>query len=226
MGTTGTVLLVIVGLIVVGLVLYLQHQAHKKKVAAFTAFSARHGWRYVERDRSLRNRFLGTPFGEGHGRDAKHILRGEYRGRQVLVFEYSYRETHGSGDNRRTETYHHTIASVHLPKPQPMLELGREGLGRKLLGFVGIRDLQLESERFNETFHIRTDNEKFAYDVLHPRMMEWMLADQRVLANGFRFERGDLLVWDREKIALQKVDGMLDYLCDILDQVPGFVWHS
>lgn len=226
MGTTGTVLLVIAGVLVVGAVLYFQHQAHKKKVAEFTAFAAQRGWRYIERDRALKDRFLGTPFGKGHGRDAKHILRGEHRGRQLLVFEYSYKETHGSGDDRRTETYHHTVASVYMPKPQPMLEIGREGLGRKILGFVGVRDLQLESEQFNDTFHIRTDNEKFAYDVLHPRMMEWMLADQRVLATGFRFERGDLVVWDRDKIDLRKVPWMLDYLCDILDQVPSFVWKS
>ncbi|HEY0453929.1 DUF3137 domain-containing protein [Actinophytocola sp.] len=226
MGSTGTVLLVIGVVIVVGAVLYFQYQAHKKKVAEFTTFAAQRGWRYIERDRTLKDRFLGTPFGKGHGRDARHILRGEHRGRQLLVFEYSYKETHGSGDSQRTETYHHTVASVYIPEPKPMLEVGREGLGRKLLGFVGMRDLQLESEQFNETFHIRTDNDKFAYDILHPRMMEWMLADQRALDNGFRFERGDLVVWDREKIDLQKAQWMLDYLCDILDQVPSFVWKS
>jgi hypothetical protein len=222
----GTVLLIIAGLAVVGLVMYFQHQAHKKKVAAFTTFAGQRGWRYIERDRELRGRFLGDPFGKGHGRDAHHILRGEHRGRQILVFEYSYKETHGSGDNRRTETYHHTVASVYMPAPKPMLQVGREGLGRKLLGFVGVRDLQLESEQFNETFHIKTENDKFAYDILHPRMMEWMLADERALDNGFRFERGDLMMWDEEKIDVAKVDRMLDYLCDILDQVPSFVWKS
>lgn len=226
MGSTGTVLLIIAGVIVIGAVMYFQYKAHQKKVAEFTAFAAERGWRYTERDRSLANRFLGDPFGQGHGRNAKHVLTGEHRGRRMLAFEYSYKETHGSGNDRRTETYHHTVVALSLPVPKPTLEIGQEGLGRKLLGFVGVRDLQLESEQFNETFHIRTDNDKFAYDVLHPRMMEWMLADQRALSNGFRFERGDLVVWDRKKIELQKVPWLLDYLCDILDRVPSFVWKS
>jgi hypothetical protein len=224
------VLLIIAVLVVVGAVLYFQHKARQKKIAEFTAFAAQHGWRYTERDRSLVDRFLGDPFGQGHGRDAEHVLRGEHRGRQVMAFEYSYKETHGSGNDRRTETYRYTVVALSLPAGKPTLQVGREGFGRKLLGFVGVRDLQLESEQFNEMFHIKTTGgtpgEKFAYDVLHPRMMEWMLGDQRARSAPFRFERGDLMTWERDKINLQKVQWMLDYLCDVVDQVPSFVWKS
>jgi hypothetical protein len=147
-----------------------------------------------------------------------------------MAFQYSYKETHGSGNDRRTETYTHTVIALSLPADKPTLQVGREGFGRKLLGFVGVRDLQLESEQFNEAFHIKTSGgtvgEKFAYDVLHPRMMEWMLGDQRALSAPFRFERGDLMTWDRSKIDLPKVQWMLDYLCDVVDQVPSFVWKS
>jgi hypothetical protein len=220
------VLLVIVGVAVLGVAIYFQHKAHQKKVAEFTAFAARRGWRYIERDKSLRDRFRGAPFGKGHGREARHILRGEHRGRPILIFEYIYKETQGSGDQQSTQTYRHTVATVSLPAPKPTLEIRREGIGRKILGMVGVRDLQLESEQFNETYHIKTDDERFAYDILHPRMMEWMLADQRALNYGFRFDRGDLVVWDRERIELAKVPRMLDYVCDVLDQVPSFVWKS
>lgn len=226
MGTTGYVVLAIVGVLFIGGVMYFQYKARKKKIAQFTAFAAQRGWRYTDRDRSLVNRFVGTPFGQGHGRDAQHVLRGEHRGRQILAFEYSYRETHGSGQDQRTETYTHTVVALSLPAGKPTLQVGREGMGRKLLGLVGVRDLQLESEQFNEAFHIKTDNDRFAYDILHPRMMEWMLADQRAQSVPFRFERGDLMTWDRRRIDLPKVQWMLDYLCDVLDQVPGFVWKS
>jgi len=220
------VLLIIAGLALTGGVMYLQHRARRKKIAAFTAFAAERGWHYAERDRSLVDRFLGDPFGRGHSRTAEHVLRGEYRGRQVMAFEYSYKETHNSGQDQRTETYTHTVVALSLPNAKPTLQVGREGLGRKLLGLVGVRDLQLESEQFNDTFHIKTDNDRFAYDILHPRMMEWMLADQRALSTPFRFERGDLMTWDRNRIELPKVLWMLDYLCDVVDQVPGFVWKS
>lgn len=219
-----TTLLIIAAVVVVGLVLYFQYQAHQKKVAAFTALAAERGWRYTERDRGLANRFLGTPFGDGHGRDARHVLTGSFRDRPMLAFEYSYKETHGSGDDRRTETYHYTVVSLGLPAPKPTLQVNREGLGRKLLGLVGVRDLQLESEDFNKAFHITTEDDRFAYDVLHPRMMEWMLADQRALSTPFRFERGDLVTWDQCRIEVSNVDALLNYLCDVVDRVPSFVW--
>jgi hypothetical protein len=221
-------LLIIVGLVVVGAVLYFQYQAHQKKVAEFTVFAAERGWSYVERDDDLVDRFLGAPFGRGHGQVVKHVLRGAHRGREVLVFEYSYKEADRSGSSRGTELYHHTVASVSTPTATPTLEVGREGLGRKLLGLVGLvglRDLQLESEEFNAAFHVQTDDDRFAYDVLHPRMMEWLVADGQALETPFRFERGDLLTWDRDEIDLQKIDGMVAYLCDVLDRVPSFVWN-
>ncbi len=222
----GLVLLIIAVLVVVGGLIYLAHKARQKKIAAFTAFAAERGWHYTERDRSLVDRFLGDPFGRGHSRNAEHVLRGEYRGRQVMAFEYSYKETRDSGQDQRTETFRHTVVALSLPAAKPTLQVAREGLGRKLLGFVGVRDLQLESEQFNEAFHIKTDNDRFAYDILHPRMMEWLLGDQRAQRTPFRFERGDLMTWDRSKIDLSKVEWMLDYLCDVVDQVPGFVWKS
>lgn len=219
-----TALLVIAAVVVVGLVLYFQYQAHKKKVAAFTALARERGWHYTERDRGLATRFVGTPFGEGHGRDARHALRGSHRGHEMLAFEYSYKETTGSGDDRKTETYRYTVVSIGLPAPMPTLQVNREGLGRKLLGFVGVRDLQLESEEFNKAFHIRAENDKFAYDVLHPRMMEWMLADERALSTPFRFERGDLVTWQEGRIDVSDVDWMSNYVCDVVERVPSFVW--
>jgi hypothetical protein len=225
-GTTAYVLLAIAVVLFIGAVWYFQYKARQKKIAEFTAFARQRGWTYTERDRSLVNRFLGDPFGQGHGRNAQHALRGEHRGRQIMAFEYSYQETHGSGKDQRTETYRFTVVALSLPAGKPTLQVSREGFGRKLLGLVGVRDLQLESEQFNEAFHIKTDNDRFAYDILHPRMMEWMLADQRAQSAPFRFERGDLMTWNRGRIDLTKAGWMLEYLCDVVEQVPSFVWKS
>lgn len=205
-------------------VLVVRWQLHKRKVAAFTAFARSRGWRYAERDDRLVDRYRGTPFGQGFGKQALHVLSGSHRERELVAFEYVYKEHEGSGKNRRTVTYRHTVVALATPAPRPTLELSREGFGRKLLGLVGIRDLQLESEEFNKTFRIRTEDDKFAYDVLHPRTMEWMLGDQRCHDLPFRFERADLLTWRRGSIDLAATVWMLDYLCDVLDRVPSFVW--
>jgi hypothetical protein len=225
-GDTGKVLLYVLGAIVVAGILYWQYKAHQRKVAEFRAFAAKHGWQYLDRgDAKLENRFLEEPFGVGHDRQARHVFRGEHRDRKILAYEYSYKtySTDGEG-RRRSETHTFTLTSVYLPKPKPVLEIAREGLGRKLLGFVGVRDLQLESEQFNDAYRIKTDNDRFAYDILHPRMMEWMLEDSRAQRYGFRFERGDLMLWDDGKLRLDDMMARLDYLCDVLERVPSYVW--
>jgi hypothetical protein len=206
--------------------LVLQWRLAKRKIAAFTAYAVGNGWRYLERDDELAQRYLGTPFGRGFGRRARHVLHGTYRGRELVAFEYVYKENQGSGNDRRTVTYRNTVVALGTPAARPTLELGREGFGRKLLGLVGVRDLQLESEQFNKTFHIRAENDRFAYDVLHPRTMEWMLADQRCRDLPFRFERSDLLTWRTGAIDPGTAQWMLDFLCDVLDRVPTFVWTS
>jgi uncharacterized protein DUF3137 len=220
-------LLVIGGIVVVGAVLYFQWQAHKKKVAEFTAFAKQRGWTYLQRDNGLGRRFVGDPFDEGRNRHGVHALRGKHRGQHVLAFEYRYQEVrHESGGKRRTETFYYTVAALKLPNAKPTLQVGPEGMLSKLAGAVGFRDLQLESEEFNKKFRIKGDDDKFSYDILHPRMMEWLLADPRAQSVPFRFERGDLVVWEQGKIDLRKVDWMVDYACDIVERVPSFVWKQ
>jgi hypothetical protein len=219
-----TWLVVVLVVLVAVTVLLVRHRLHQRKVAEFTAFAAQHGWHYQQHDHSLTGRYLGTPFGRGFGQEARHVLAGAHRGRELVAFEYSYKEREGNGKNRRTVTYRNTVVALNTPAARPTLEVGTEGIGRRLLGIVGIRDLQLESEEFNKSFHIRTEDDKFAYDVLHPRTMEWMLADERCRDLPFRFERADLLTWRAGTIDLGSVGWMLDYLCDVLDRVPGFVW--
>ena len=220
----GGFLLVLLVVLIAAAVIVVRWQLHKRKVAAFTAFAAARGWGYRERDDVLTERYVGTPFGQGFGKQAAHVLVGPHRGRTFAAFEYVYKERQGSGKNRRTVTYRHTVVALDTPAARPTLELAREGIGRKLLGLVGVRDLQLESEEFNKTFHIRAENDRFAYDVLHPRTMEWMLGDQRCRDMPFRFERADLVTWRQGSIDLDAAVWMLDYLCDVLDRVPAFVW--
>jgi hypothetical protein len=217
-------LLAILAVIVAVGVLVVRWQLHKRKVEAFRAFARQRGWLYQERDDGLTERYLGTPFGEGFGKQARHVLSGVHRERTFVAFEYVYKVSEGSGKNQRIETHHHTVVALSTPAARPTLQVTREGLGRKLLGLIGVRDLQLESEKFNDTFLLRTDDDKFAYDILHPRTMEWMLTDPRAVEIPFRFERADLLAWQPGVIDLNTALWLLEYLCDVLDRVPSFVW--
>jgi hypothetical protein len=221
-----TGVLIFFALVIGGVVYVVVQQGRvdrQERVAKLSAGAAEYGWQYTEKDMSLVDRFAGEPFGKGYSRSTADVLRGTRRGREFVAFSYSY--TEGSRDNGST-TYVHTVAVLSLPCVTPMLQIGREGRVAKLLDFVGRRDLQLESAEFNDAFRVDTDDEKFAYTVLHPRLMRWLLDSPRADYTPFRFERGALLAWQKDTIEVPKAQWMVDYLSDVADQVPSFVWKS
>ncbi len=63
-----------------------------------------------------------------------------------------------------------------------------------------------------------------------PRMMEFLLADERAteLKWPFRFERGDLYTWEEwePSLDMRVVMHKANFLIDILERVPEFVWKD
>jgi hypothetical protein len=197
---------------------------HRKRVAELTSWAQANGWTYTENAGEMVDRFVGAPFGRGFGRAAKHLLTTRMGGRPVVAFEYSYKERRGSGKDQRTVTYTFEVVATTTPAPRPTLQVTAEHLGTRLLNAIGMDDLQLESEEFNRTFRISADDAKFAYDVLHPRTMEWMLSDSRARELPFRFERSDVLTWESGRLNPQRAAWAAGYLLDVVDRVPEFVW--
>ena len=101
-----------------------------------------------------------------------------------------------------------------------------EGLFDKLRGALSFGDIDFESEAFSRRFHVASSDKKFAYDVVHPRMMEWLMAKEVPLID---IERGRCcLVEERNKWEpgefkrwLRRVDEFFglwpDYLLSRLD---------
>ena len=57
----------------------------------------------------------------------------------------------------------------------PDLLIRKEGLGDKLAGGLGFDDIDFESEEFSRTFWVKSQDKRFAFDVIHPLMMEFLL---------------------------------------------------
>lgn len=96
----------------------------------------------------------------------------------------------------------------------------------RFLGRLGLRDPQRESEEFNEAFHVLTDNERFAYDVLSPTAMSWLLADPRARSHSFRFAGDHLVAW-----AEAEIEPGVAVACSTTRATSGtgvstFVWRS
>jgi hypothetical protein len=119
-------------------------------------------------------------FRRGHSRVAKCTLAGAIelfeRPCRVQAGDFRYKVTSGSGKNEGTTTYRFSYLIVHPPWPSPSLLVRPEGMFDRVKGAFGFDDIDFESEEFSRAFWVQSSDKRFAYDVLHPRMMEFLLA--------------------------------------------------
>jgi hypothetical protein len=117
-----------------------------------------------------------APFHIGRGRRAFNLLQGEatIEGERYPVTMGDYHYTEQQGKNRVTRRF--SFALFRLPFPGvPDLAIRHEHLGHKLLGALGFEDIDFESEAFSRRFHVKSSDKRFAYAVVDPRMMAFLL---------------------------------------------------
>lgn len=175
-------LLVIVGIVLVGAVAYFSWLAEKKRREAMAALAAELGWRFDRtRDRSHDDEYAHFEiFRRGHSRAAYNTMWGELerQGRRwpAKMGDFTYKITTSTGKSTSTQTYRFSYLILHMPWSRvPDLLIRREGMFDKIAGVLGFDDIDFESAEFSRRFHVSSPDKRFAYDVIDPRMMEFLL---------------------------------------------------
>ncbi len=193
--------LIIAGLVAAAIVLAIRH--HKARIAAFQAWAAQRGFTFVEKDHGLERTFRGfTPFGVGSGRKASFVLFGDHAGIPSTLFQYRY--TTGSGKNQTTHTYR--ILAMRMPLDGRGLDIKREHFGHKLVDALGGEDIDFESDAFSRRFWVKCRDRRFAYDVITPRMQEWLMADGE---RHWQWHGDTLMIYDVGGLDLDDAEAML-----------------
>jgi len=218
----GVVIVVFIAIAVFGVI------AAKKRREAFQAYAAAKGWTWTAKDNRWVDAFNGAPFGLGHGREAGNVLTGAYASRNFAAFDYCYRTTETTTDaeghtSTHDETHSFTVAAIDAGTRFPNLAVAPEGFFTRAIGKLTNHDIQLESEEFNRAFTVHCEDRKFASDVLHPRMMEFLLAHRDL---GWRFDGTWILTVDNGARSPEQVEQVLATISSILDTVPDFVWQD
>jgi hypothetical protein len=195
----------------------------KKRREAMAAYATSRGWRYAASDGSLVDRFQGTPFGQGQSRAASNVIYGEHDGRPMVAFDYRYTTTSGTGKDRKTTTHIWSVLALSMGVAMPDLSVEPEGVFGRIIGRLTNTDIEMESEDFNRAFTVRSPNRKFAFDVLHPQMIEMLMQWPEL---GWRFERDSMLVVRNGSHSIAEVDAKLLVMDAIIDKVPEFVWKE
>jgi hypothetical protein len=155
------------------------------------------------------------------GRKSYNHLRGSWRDREMLAFDYRYQTT--STDSKgHTQTHSHYFSAVILKPELPLrpLLVRPEGLLDKLGQFFGMDDINFESAQFSRRFHVSAKDRKWAYDVLHTRTIERLLADD---AYSIQFHGRAAIIWQSRCFEPPQIASAANLLCDVLDGLPEYV---
>jgi hypothetical protein len=221
-----TAALFFAGVIALGIgIVYLSYVRAKQRREAFAAFAASQGWSYAPVDQALTGQWRGEPFGSGDNRRAVNALRGNFQGRPVVAFDYSYQtHTTDSEGRRQTTTHKYGVVAMELPGALPHLQVEHEGIfGGVLANAIGFRDIQFESEQFNRAFRVKAADDRFGHAVVTPRMMELLLARGEI---PWRIEGNTLVGWSGGSHDPNQILSRLDLLKQVTDLVPGYVWRD
>jgi hypothetical protein len=214
-------------LVVVALIIFGAVQANKRR-EEFRTYAATKGWTYAERDDRWCHHFEGRPFGEGHDLRAGNVVTGQHDGRNFVAFDYTFHTTehttNAQGHSSTREVSHDFgIVAVDAGVVFPRLAVTPEGFFTRFVGKLLNKDIELESDDFNRAFSVTCEDRKFASDVLHPRMMEALLAVRDI---GWEFNDRWLLAYEPGHHALPELERRLSALDSVLDGIPEFVWRE
>ena len=210
------------------LFVYFAWLEQKKRREELAALAHELGWSFDPSHDSLHDEQFAQfeIFSRGHGRSAYNTLEGsiELLGADcsVRMGDFKYKVTSGSGKNRRTTTYRFSYLIVQLPfHGIPALVIRPEGVFDKLAGVFGFDDIDFESVEFSRRFFVKGTNKRFAYDVIDPRMMEFLLHSGSPMVD---IEHGACLISDgSSRWPAAKFKSALEWLGDFFQHWPRHV---
>ncbi len=203
----------------------LAHLAAKKRREELAALANELGWSFdPSNDSSHDDEYAHFEvFRRGHSRSAQNTLTGqvEIDGRRfpAKMGDFRYKVTRHTGKTTTTQTYRFSYLITHLPFPwAPDLLIRREGMFDKLAGAIGFDDIDFESSEFSRRFHVKCPDRRFAYDVIDPRMMEFLLSSN---PPAIDIERGRCCITDgASRWSAPQFRGNLDWLKEFFDRWP------
>lgn len=157
----------------------------------------------------------------GLRRRTRNVLFGLYRGVEVRIFDFIYEtESRDSKGNTTRQTHRVSVGLANTPTDWPKLTIVPETIGHKVLDALGGDDIDFESTEFSRKFWVKCKDRKFAYDVLHPRAMELLLAAEW---KKWQLMGSALCVWkDNQRLDPKQIGPVLERMIAFLGLLPTF----
>jgi hypothetical protein len=174
------IFLVIAILVLVGA--YYSYLGQQQRTKELADVATRLGWEFdADEDYEHDSRYQQFgEFSQGHSRYAYNTLHGSIdvgaARWPVKMGDFHYATTSHNGKHTTTHHHHFSYVALHPPYRQlPDLLIRREGLFDAFKNLFGFDDIDFESAEFSRRFCVKSADRRFAYDVIHAKMIEFLL---------------------------------------------------
>lgn len=208
---------------------YYTHRPEEARTKALRAIAARYGWAFdaISSD-NHRTRYQAFEyFTCGHSQLCQNTIEGELEindiPHQFKTGDYLYECD--DDDNSRDPARRFSYICLHLPYSRvPDLFIRQETLSDKIGSAFGFTDINFESEKFSSTFHVSSTDNRFAYDVITPEAMEFLLKVPEV---GVELRDGILcFVSESGRWSTAEFMPRLKWAVHFLDLWPDHIIHA
>ncbi len=197
----------------------------KRRREAFQQLAARLGMFYTQRDTGLAQglSFL-DKLRQGSNRYAMNILQGPYEGFSAMVFDFHY-ETYSTDSKGRRQTHHHYMSFFVLKEgiAYPELVIYPETFFSKIGQMLGYDDIDFESIEFSKAFVVRSKDKRFAYDICHTRMMEYLLRHRELC---IEIDGPCVSISFDKRLEPEEIEPKLRQLMEIRRLFPEYLYRS
>jgi len=153
---------------------------------------------------------------KGDSRYAYNIMTGTLTGREFLGCDYHYAT--GSGKSR---TQHHfSLVIIKSPILLEPLFIRPENFFDKFAEFVGFNDIDFESAEFSKKFYVKSPDKKWAYDIIHPRMMEFLMNSPEF---SIQFDSLSVIVYRDTRFSPAEFEDAANLVNGIFERIPDYV---
>ncbi len=166
---------------ITSLVVFVFTRGHeKKREGALRLWAESCGMTFHETMNEADPQFRHIPlFQAGRSRQFRNVMRGRVtinaREHRVLLAYFWCRS--GQGNNDTSSVY--SIVAIETPYTTPDLAIRREGLLNRAVIAMGMEDIDVEDALFSKTFHVTSNDRRFAYALLAPRVIEHLMLWRR-----------------------------------------------
>jgi hypothetical protein len=143
------------------------------------------------------------------------VFHGYHLEYPVVVFDYTFSAGQCS--------YYWSAFIVEMKTNFPDMIISYESRESRITEALGLSHIAFESADFARAFHVCCSDKKFAYDVCHPKMMEYLLANKDLT---MEISGKAVALYFEDWLRPEKIEFNLSRLIEIRKLLPEYLFTN